>query len=156
MLSKLEWYDSSILVVAFEHSRVLAIFCSKVFTSDHPLYNVHIVYSQYNGWSKVKTMLQIIASTRECSTAPLINTLHFLKLWSILRRFRAWTYNNTAKYAWGEDCLLSKKTRIIRLKRCLQQITGSSELSCAKEEETHIRRIKLQCLGDVQAESEKA
>ena len=75
-----------------------------------------------------------------------VNTLHFFKLWSILRRFRAWTYDNTAKYALGEDCLLSKKTRIIWLKIYLQQITGSSEHSCAKEEETHIGRIKSQCL----------
>ena len=39
------------LVVAFEHSRVLAIFCSKVFTSDHPC--VHCILSKHR-WSRVK------------------------------------------------------------------------------------------------------
>ena len=40
IVSSLNWWPTrewaSKLVVAFEHSRVLAIFCSKVFTSDHP------------------------------------------------------------------------------------------------------------------------
>ena len=45
-------FDGSSVEVALEHSRVLAIFCSMVFTSDHPLYNVHIVYSQYMGGLK--------------------------------------------------------------------------------------------------------
>ena len=55
------------LVVAYEHSRVLAIFCSKVFTSDHPLYNVHIVYSQYMGglkWKPWYKKSRVLASAR--------------------------------------------------------------------------------------------
>ena len=50
------------VVVALEHSRVLAIFCSTVFPSDHPCIH-ESKQSTLNTW--VRTVLQEIVSTRE-------------------------------------------------------------------------------------------
>ena len=46
-------------------TRVLTLLCSTVFTSDHPVLRVNNVLS-IHGWSEMKTVLQEVASTREC------------------------------------------------------------------------------------------
>ena len=74
------------VVVAFEHSRVLTIFCSKFFTSDHPLYNVHIVYSQYMGglkWKPCYKRSRVLASAR---VPPLVARC-YCHLWWYFKAF---------------------------------------------------------------------
>ena len=58
LYQKYLFFWENFLVVAFEHSLVLAIFCSKVFTSDHPLL-------QFSFWICVFLPLSIVKN--QCS-----------------------------------------------------------------------------------------